>query len=184
MYRDLIRYTKFVGAPHPAVRQAAWTYLHDLGLFDVEILSPVEALELAKLIETSYEALLIGWAQELDRFARAVGMGVTSEMILALTEEVPYLPDVSIPQSGFLVVTLHISPWADVPLSAFQVRKHHPSAPQHLSHCPENAPFVPFLCPLHPPPLLLASCSPSIGIPGRQILGSCSCIPYLALSLH
>ena len=93
MHRDLIRYTKFVGAPHPAVRRAAWAYLCDLGLFDVEILSPVEALELAKLMETTYTALLITWAQEIDRFAQAIGMGTTSETILALTEEVPYLPD-------------------------------------------------------------------------------------------
>ncbi len=92
MMRDLIRYTKFVAAPDIATGQKAWKYLYGLRLFEIELTSPVEALELAKLLETTYSGVLIAWAQEIARFAAEVGVTDMAK-VLALTEEVEYLPD-------------------------------------------------------------------------------------------
>lgn len=92
MCRDLIRYTKFVAAPDICGERKASIYLSNLGLFAVEIMLPVEALELAKLLETTYSGVLIAWAQEVQRFAAEVGVTNVAK-VLALTEEVAYLPN-------------------------------------------------------------------------------------------
>jgi len=62
------KYTKFIsGNTTEAIAKAEARFI-TAGLY-VDIMLPVEALELAKLLETTYTALLIGWAQEMNRFA-------------------------------------------------------------------------------------------------------------------
>jgi len=92
MARDLVYYTKFVSAVDQKTHARALNYLHDTGLFKVGFLWPVEALELAKLWETSYSGLLIAWAQELKRYADGL-LGVEPAEVLRFTAEVDYLPN-------------------------------------------------------------------------------------------
>jgi UDP-N-acetyl-D-mannosaminuronate dehydrogenase len=56
-------------------------------------MSSFEVLELAKLLETSYFGVLVGWAQEMDRFAASVGADYR-EMV-RFFEEVGFFPPVS-----------------------------------------------------------------------------------------
>lgn len=90
MKEDLVRYAKFFAAADYRGRRIASDYFCRLDLFRTEYVFPVEALELAKLVETSYSGLLIAWAQELERFCEELGVGRTEA--LALTEEVEYFP--------------------------------------------------------------------------------------------
>lgn len=90
MVRDLMRYTKFVSAPTLQAEHEACRILAGAG-FQMEIMLPCEALELAKLLETTYEAALIAWAQEMDRCCRATG-GELAE-VSRFFIEIDYLPD-------------------------------------------------------------------------------------------
>lgn len=90
MHRDLMHYRKFVGGIDEQNAIASMTHLARAG-FDVRGPVDLEALELAKLIETTYSALLIAWAQEMERYAEE--LGVSRVEALCLTEEPPYLPD-------------------------------------------------------------------------------------------
>lgn len=91
MKKDMVRYTKFFSAPNYRGQRIAADYFCRLQLFRTMSVFPVEALELAKLVETTYSGLLIAWAQELERFCVELGVGRAGA--LALTEEVEYLPD-------------------------------------------------------------------------------------------
>ena len=62
-------------------------------------MSSVEALELAKLLETSYFGVLLAWAQEMDRFATSVGADYWET--LAFFEEIGFFPPVGF-QPGFI----------------------------------------------------------------------------------
>jgi len=92
MAKDMIYYTKYVACPYSVFEEdAVERYLAEAG-FDVCIIrfESTSALETAKLVETSYSALLIAWAQELERIAQA--LEVDREDLLELTKDVPYLP--------------------------------------------------------------------------------------------
>lgn len=92
MEEQLQQYKKFVSGPDSdfdAVRQ----HLEEAGL-RVERMEPTDALEAAKLLETTYFGVLIAWAQEVERFAKAVGSDYAT--VARLIEEVPFLP------SGYL----------------------------------------------------------------------------------
>jgi UDP-N-acetyl-D-mannosaminuronate dehydrogenase len=86
---DLLRYRKFLAGPDDAYEAAA-AHLSAGGL-EVERMAPVEGLEVAKLLETTYFGVLIAWAQEAERFAKAVGADYAS--VIRFVEEVPFLPD-------------------------------------------------------------------------------------------
>jgi len=84
----------------------------------VERFSSPEALELSKLLETTYLGLLIAWAQEVERYAREFEADYCE--IMRFTEEIDYFPPV-IFQPGFigghcvmpnidLLQTVHSSP--------------------------------------------------------------------------
>ena len=62
-------------------------------------MSSVEALELAKLLETSYFGVLLAWAQEMDRFAASVGADYWET--LTFFEEIGFFPPVGF-QPGFI----------------------------------------------------------------------------------
>lgn len=90
MHHDLRRYSKYVaGTTREALSQAVACL--NRARFNVVVMSSVRALELAKLVETTYSALLITFAQELERFCSA--LDVAREEILDFTAEVEYLPD-------------------------------------------------------------------------------------------
>jgi UDP-N-acetyl-D-mannosaminuronate dehydrogenase len=56
-------------------------------------MSSFEALELAKLLETTYFGVLVGWAQEMDRFAASVDADYWETV--RFFEEVGFFPPVS-----------------------------------------------------------------------------------------
>jgi UDP-glucose 6-dehydrogenase len=91
MTHDLLRYIKFVAAPDAEVAKRAEEHFRIAGL-KTRAMSGVETLELAKLAETTYFGLLIGFAQELNRYAKEVG-GNYSEAV-DFFEEIEFLPRV------------------------------------------------------------------------------------------
>jgi UDP-N-acetyl-D-mannosaminuronate dehydrogenase len=64
-----------------------------------EIMSTPEALELAKLLETTYFGLLIAWAQEMNRFAGTVNADYLE--VGKFFREIAYLPNVLF-QPGYI----------------------------------------------------------------------------------
>jgi UDP-N-acetyl-D-mannosaminuronate dehydrogenase len=98
MTEELRHYRKFV----------AGASAHAVGLVEdsfaaagvtTQRMSCVEALELAKLLETSYFGVLVAWAQEMDRFAAAVDADYWET--LTFFEEIGFFPPVGF-QPGFI----------------------------------------------------------------------------------
>jgi UDP-glucose 6-dehydrogenase len=71
MTDELRHYRKFVAGTAPEAVALVEEHFAAAGLTTQRMSSP-EALELAKLLETSYFGVLVSWAQEMDRFAEAV----------------------------------------------------------------------------------------------------------------
>ena len=92
MIDDLLEYKKWVAAPESAWRDSAATCLRDSGM-TVDTFDSPEALELAKLLETSYFGLLIAWAQEMERYCRDVDAEYGE--VMKFMYEIPYLPPVA-----------------------------------------------------------------------------------------
>jgi hypothetical protein len=98
MTEELRRYRKFVaGASAEAVSQVE-SHFRAAGL-TTQRMSSLEALELAKLLETSYFGVLVAWAQEMDRFAGSVAADYWET--LAFFEEIDFLPSVGF-EPGFI----------------------------------------------------------------------------------
>ena len=91
MEKDMMRYRKFVSSPDELGLPVAAGTLAACG-FEVQVMEPPAALELAKLLETTYSGLLIAWAQEMERFARALGADYWS--VVPFLAEPPHLPRV------------------------------------------------------------------------------------------
>jgi UDP-glucose 6-dehydrogenase len=89
MKRDLMRYAKFVAAPDAGAAEAAQEYFQQIGMKTRRV-RKVEALELAKLAETTYFGVLIGFAQEINRYAGRVGANY--EEVIDFFEEINFLP--------------------------------------------------------------------------------------------
>ena len=62
-------------------------------------MAPVELLEMAKLLETSYFGVLIMWAKEMHRFAEQIGGDYWD--LFAFFDEIDYLPGARFEQ-GFI----------------------------------------------------------------------------------
>lgn len=98
MTEELRRYRKFVaGTSAHAVRLVEASFA-TAGM-TTQRMSSVEALELAKLLETSYFGVLLAWAQEMDRFAASVDADYWET--LSFFEEIGFFPPVSF-QPGFI----------------------------------------------------------------------------------
>lgn len=98
MQDDMLRYTKFVaGISGEAAHQAAQHF--EEADMKTATMSSCEALELAKLLETTYFGLLIAWAQETERFCRSVDADY--DEVMGFTEEIDFLPPVVF-QPGFI----------------------------------------------------------------------------------
>lgn len=92
MVEELTHYVKFIGADAPAVGARVAAHFEAAGM-KCKVLSSPEATELAKLTETTYFGLLIAFAQDVNRMARAVG--VRYDDIVSFYEEIAYLPRVA-----------------------------------------------------------------------------------------
>jgi UDP-N-acetyl-D-mannosaminuronate dehydrogenase len=98
MTDELRRYRKFVaGTSSPAVALVE-DHFAAAGIPTQRMSSP-EALELAKLLETTYFGVLVAWAQEMDRFAEAVDADYWET--IDFFAEIDYLPPVSF-QPGYI----------------------------------------------------------------------------------
>jgi UDP-glucose/GDP-mannose dehydrogenase family, central domain len=98
MTDELRGYRKFVaGTSAPAVSLVE-DHFAAVGITTQRMSSP-EALELAKLLETTYFGVLVAWAQEMDRFAEAVGADYweTTDFF----EEIDFFPPVGF-QPGYI----------------------------------------------------------------------------------
>lgn len=89
MAADLKHYRKFVAALEPGAAGAAERHFRQAGMATRRVTRP-ETLELAKLAETSYFGVLIGFAQELNRYAVRVGADYSEAA--EFFDEVDFLP--------------------------------------------------------------------------------------------
>ena len=89
MRDELLKYTKFVGAPQPASGTYAAAHFQSIGM-QTRVLAAPEATELAKLTETTYFGLLIAWAQEVERHCDRVGVDYAD--VVSFYEEVGFFP--------------------------------------------------------------------------------------------
>jgi UDP-N-acetyl-D-mannosaminuronate dehydrogenase len=89
METDMMLYKKFVAASSPQIAQEAAWHLAQAG-FKTAIFRTLEIGELSKLLETTYLGVLIGWAQEVERFAERYGG--TAEEVSAFIQEIDFLP--------------------------------------------------------------------------------------------
>jgi UDP-glucose 6-dehydrogenase len=95
MHDDLFKYSKFISGNGADV---AADLLSDIGLFVMKC-EQNKMLELTKLIETTYSALLIAFAQDIDRFCKEIDTDYFS--LMPFLREVDYLPDYAF-QPGYI----------------------------------------------------------------------------------
>jgi len=92
MVQDLLSYVKFVAAAEPTAAAMATAHFSGAGL-RTRTMSKPETLELAKLAETTYFGVLIGYAQELNRYSER--LGVEYSEATEFFKEIDFLPQVS-----------------------------------------------------------------------------------------
>lgn len=98
MTDELRRYRKFVAGTSAQAVALVEDHFRLAGITTQRMSSP-EALELAKLMETSYFGVLVAWAQEMDRFAEAVGADYWET--IDFFEEIDFFPPVGF-QPGYI----------------------------------------------------------------------------------
>jgi hypothetical protein len=98
MTEELRRYRKFVAGSSADAVCLAEAHFAAAGM-TTQRMSSLEALELAKLLETTYFGVLVAWAQEMDRFAGSVAADYWET--LAFFEEIDFLPPVGF-EPGFI----------------------------------------------------------------------------------
>jgi UDP-N-acetyl-D-mannosaminuronate dehydrogenase len=98
MTDELRRYRKFVAGASAAAVALVEQHFAAAGI-TTQRMSSSEALELAKLLETTYLGVLVAWAQEMDRFADAVDADYWEAT--AFLEEIDFLPPVVF-QPGYI----------------------------------------------------------------------------------
>jgi UDP-N-acetyl-D-mannosaminuronate dehydrogenase len=89
MEEDLLFYAKFVGAETSEVAAAAVAHFRGAG-FKTNTFPSTSAGEVAKLIETTWLGILVGWAQDIERIAAS--QNASYEDIDAFIAEIPFLP--------------------------------------------------------------------------------------------
>jgi UDP-N-acetyl-D-mannosaminuronate dehydrogenase len=89
MRSDLLRYRKFVGADDAETADALVAHLTRAG-FATDRFPNSTTGEVAKLLETTWLGVLVGWAQEAERIGR--NHGASYEMINAFVKEIDFLP--------------------------------------------------------------------------------------------
>lgn len=91
MVDELKNYVKFVAGTDAQATERVQAHFKAAGM-PSEIMSAPEALELAKLLETTYFGMLIAWAQEMNRFAVKVDADYLE--VGKFFKEIGYLPNV------------------------------------------------------------------------------------------
>lgn len=91
MLEELTKYVKFIGADDEAVADRAVEHFESLGMTTKVLASP-ETAELAKLTETTYFALLIAWAQTVERWGQE--HGADYEEVVSFYDEIGFFPPV------------------------------------------------------------------------------------------
>lgn len=89
MLDELCTYVKFVAGTEAKATECVLEHFRSVGM-RAEAMTAPEALELAKLLETTYFGLLIAWAQEMNRFAQEVNADY--QEIGQFFREISYLP--------------------------------------------------------------------------------------------
>lgn len=98
MVDELLTYVKFVAGTNAQATEQVREHFKAAGMKS-ETMSTPEALELAKLLETTYFGLLIAWAQEMNRFAETVDADYLE--VGKFFSEIAYLPNVLF-QPGYI----------------------------------------------------------------------------------
>jgi UDP-N-acetyl-D-mannosaminuronate dehydrogenase len=98
MTDELRRYRKFVAGTSAQAVALVEDHFSVAGLTTQRMSSP-EALELAKLLETSYFGVLVAWAQEMDRFAEAADADYWET--IDFFDEIDFFPPVGF-QPGYI----------------------------------------------------------------------------------
>jgi len=91
MQKELLHYTKFVGALDPRSGQRAVEHFEGIGM-KAKLLASPEASEIAKLTETTYFGLMIAWAQEIERYCAK--LGANYDEVVSFYEEIKFFPPV------------------------------------------------------------------------------------------
>lgn len=91
MLEELTHYVKFIGALDPADSAEVKAHYESLGMRTKVVARP-ETAELAKLTETTYFALLIAWAQTVDRWSDE--LGTDYDEVVSFYEEIGFFPPV------------------------------------------------------------------------------------------
>lgn len=100
METELLSLRKYMASTDTKALNFAKKYMEDTG-FTIELFTTPSSLELAKILETSYFGLLIGWAQEMERYTKSVDGNYEEIMKFALEDDISYMPKV-IFQPGFI----------------------------------------------------------------------------------
>jgi UDP-N-acetyl-D-mannosaminuronate dehydrogenase len=98
MTDELRSYRKFVAGASAQAVALVEDHFAAAGITTQRMSSP-EALELAKLLETTYFGVLVAWAQEMNRFTDAVEANYWET--IAFFEEIDFLPPVGF-QPGYI----------------------------------------------------------------------------------
>jgi UDP-N-acetyl-D-mannosaminuronate dehydrogenase len=98
MVDELLTYVKFVAGTDAQATARVQEHFRAAGMKSETMFTP-EALELAKLLETTYFGLLIAWAQEMNRFAETVNADYLE--VGKFFREIAYLSDVLF-QPGYI----------------------------------------------------------------------------------
>lgn len=98
MAEELRRYRKFVAGTSAEAVATVADHFAAAQVATGRMSSP-ESLELAKLLETSYFGVLVAWAQEMDRFAAAVGADYAE--LAGFFDEIDFFPPVTF-QPGYI----------------------------------------------------------------------------------
>jgi len=89
MQQDMLFYRKFVAGCDSRSTELAERHFADAGFKTGRFQSP-EVAELSKLLETTWLGILVGWAQEVERFG--ANYGASYEEINSFIEEIDFLP--------------------------------------------------------------------------------------------
>ena len=91
MREEMLHYTKFIGALDPESGARALEHFESVGMRTTLLRSP-EATEIAKLTETTYFGVMIAWAQEVERYCKA--LGADYDEVVSFYEEIKLFPPV------------------------------------------------------------------------------------------
>jgi len=91
MQQEMLHYTKFIGALDRESGLRAANHFQSVGM-RTKLLGSPEATEIAKLTETTYFGVMIAWAQEVERYCRAVGANY--DEVVSFYEEIKFFPPV------------------------------------------------------------------------------------------